>query len=248
VGAVAESKTGSWRLLQSVERQLHVALYTRAVLDLPTGVGTPPPLRGGPDPVPGLLAGCSPAEAGGAWRNWWQWWDTQVARAALLRGADRLLGAPPTPPLTIADETDRTRVGVAADAGRWAGWAYWRERVSRSPTGPLDYDQLPPALRDAAVTTWGPGNTWTTRHVLDRRPRTPTELPLQVAAAAAAAVAFDHHVPLDAVRGVLFPLAVSGLWWAQWAPGVVLCSLDALSDPPTAQAVAYTTFAGPHQP
>ena len=117
----------------------------------------------------------------------------------------------------------------------------------RSPTGPLDYDELPPALREAAVTTWGPGNVWTTRHVLDR-PRTPTELPRQVAADAAAAVAFDHHIPLDAVRGVLFPLAVSGLWWAQWAPGVVLCSLDALSDPPTAQAVAYTTFAGPHRP
>jgi len=231
-----QSATVSWRLVQSVEQLLHVALYTRAVLDLPPAAGAPPALRSGPAPSPALLGG-DPAEAARAWEDWW---DDLVALTALLRGADRAPAAPPTP---AAGAVGGPPAGSGQDSTRWAGWTHWRDRVIRAPAGPPDYDGLHPLLRPAAVTTWRAANTWTTCNARGLR----QELPEGVAATAAAAVAFDHHIPLAEVHGLLLPLAVTGIWWAQWAPGIVLCSLDALTDPTTARAVAYTTLAGPHR-
>jgi len=240
-----QSATVSWRLVQSVEQLLHVALYTRAVLDLPTAAGAPPPLRGGPAPVPALLGG-DPAPAARAWEDWW---DDQVALTALLRGADRASGSPPTPPTPAAPAAGAVGgppAGSGQDADRWAGWNHWRGRVLRAPAGPPDYDGLHPLLRPAAVTTWRAANTWTTLHARGLR-QEHTELAPGVAATAAAAVAFDHTITLGEVHGLLLPLAVTGIWWTQWAPGIVLCSFDALTDPTTARAVAYTTLAGPHR-
>ena len=68
-----------------------------------------------------------------------------------------------------------------------------------------------------------------------------------MAADAATAVAFDRDVPLEQVHGLLLPLAVTGIWWSQWAPGIVLGSFDALTDPTAARAIAYTTLAGSHR-
>lgn len=231
----------SWRLTQSVEQLLHVALYTRAVLDLPATAGAPPPLRGGPDPSPALLDP-NPAPVTAAWEAWW---DDQIALTALLRGADRAPGAPP-PPAAAAGARSSASAGPREDRDRRARRTRWQERVTHAPTGPPDYDGLDRLLRPAAVASWRAADTWTTRYVRGRPPDQ-AELGWAVAADAAAAVAFDHDVPLGAVRGLLLPLAVTGIWWTQWVPGIMLCSFDALTDPAAARAVAYSTLAGPHR-
>ena len=118
--------------------------------------------------------------------------------------------------------------------------------MTYGPAGPPDYDGLDELLRPAAVSTWRAADTWTTRHVR-ARPPDHTELGWKVAADAATAVAFDRDVPLEQVHGLLLPLAVTGIWWSQWAPGIVLGSFDALTDPTAARAIAYTTLAGSHR-
>ena len=118
--------------------------------------------------------------------------------------------------------------------------------MTYGPAGPPDYDGLDELLRPAAVSTWRAADTWTTSHVR-ARPLNQTGLGWTVAADAAAAVAFDRDVPLDQVHGLLLPLAVTGIWWAQWAPGIVLASFDAVTDPTAARAIAYTTLAGSHR-
>ncbi len=239
-GVTVQHSTGRWRLTQSVEQLLHIALYTRAVLGLPVTAGAPPPLRGAPDPGPAL----GDREAVPAVAAWGQWWNDQVALVALMRGADRPTPAPPARAATPGGMGSPPH--ARGDRDRWAGWTHWRERVTYGPAGPPDYDGLDELLRPAAVSTWKAADTWTTRHV-QGRPPDQTELGWAVAAEAAAAVAFDRDVPVGELHGLLLPLAVTGIWWAQWAPGIVLCSFDAITDPTAARAVAYNTLAGPHR-
>jgi len=240
-GVTVQAGTGRWRLTQSVEQLLHIALYTRAVLGLPLTAGTPPPLRDAPDPLP-ALGHRDPVPAAAAWE---QWWADQVALVALMRGADRPTPAPPAPAAAPGGVGSPPPVG-RVEPDRWAGWTHWRERVTYGPAGPPDYDGLDELLRPAAVNTWRAADGWTTRHVLGRPPDQ-TELGWAVAADAAAAVAFDRDVPLEQVHGLLLPLAVTGIWWAQGSPGILLGSFDAITDPTAARAIAYTTLAGIHR-
>jgi len=247
---VVECGTGSWGLIQSVEVLLHVALYTRAVLALPTAAGTPPPLRGGPAPIPALSPGNSAAAAA-----WQEWWDDQIARIALVCGADRATPAPPERARTPGP-VGRTPAVRVQDRDRWAGWTHWRDGSPTAPPVPPTTTgwtrcsarpSSPPRPRRTPGPPCTPAaDTWTTLHARGLRPEH-TELGLWVAADAAAAVAFEHDIPLTEIRGLPLPLAVTGTWWQQWAPGIVLCSLDALTHPPTAYTIAYTTLVGPHR-
>jgi len=238
---VFHSGTRSWQLVQSVEELLHVVLHTRALLGLPPEAGSPPPLRGGPDPQPGLLAANRAAAAGVAWRGWW---DAHVARAAVLQGVDRVLDAPAVPGW-VAGVLRTAPAGRPEDPDLWEAWADWRGQLldSDAPAGPPDFLGLDPLLRPAAVGSWPAAQRWSTTHARGM-PGQGLDLPWGVAAGAAAAVGFDHGVDPGEVRGVLLPPAVTGLWWQQWGPGIVLCSADALTDPATARAVVYTALAG----
>ena len=55
-------------------------------------------------------------------------------------------------------------------------------------------------------------------------------------------VAFDRRVSVDDVQASVAVLPVSGVWWHRAAPGAVLCSVAAASDPVRAQALLRDAF------
>jgi len=55
-------------------------------------------------------------------------------------------------------------------------------------------------------------------------------------------VARRHRVSLGAVRARAVVLPVEGNWWQRFAPGAVLCSVNAARDPAMARTVLADAF------
>lgn len=168
----------------------------------------------------------------------------------------------------VPDLADRLEADVRSEAGRqWTSW--WGNildlefRDRQRDTGPARTGAHrriaarqaicdPPmfaslsdrsALQVAARTTFPGFQPWqSSQHPVGRDSPAASPLDWLVMKQTAEDVAFDRRVSIGDVQARVAVLPVSGVWWQRAAPGAVLCSMSAASDPITAQVLLRDAF------
>ncbi|MBN9610946.1 MAG: hypothetical protein BGO26_08835 [Actinobacteria bacterium 69-20] len=222
LGRVAQmhtAGTASWRFAHDIDERLHVALYIRDALDLPTAAeGTPPRLASEIPDRSGLLGPEAARAVAAQWLSWWR--DIVTAMASAQRGR----------PLDAADVDGRPRYS--------ADW-------HRQMIDPPDWNSLAdrPGLRGAAKALWTDSLHW---FEPARRPYLPPSCTdvfrWEWVRDCAEGAAARHHVSPGAIDGCAEVLLVEGLWWQLVAPGVALCSIAAARDAAIAPAILDEIF------
>jgi hypothetical protein len=209
----------SWQLTEAEGDRVHVLLYVRdvAALEVPAEVGAPPRLVGLPPPrEPPVLDDDRRRQAGRDWVSWWH---------ALL-------------------EAERQGEAGTDDLDDDASFRAWAEGLGRVWDAP-DFRSLAdrPAVREVTVALYAEARRW-----VDAGPGSPSRqrgeghFPWEMVSATAEGIVAERGVSPDAVRGMVMVLDVEGVWSAQVAPGVVLCSVAATRDEATARAVLRDAF------
>ena len=209
----------SWRFSEAIDQLPHAALFVRDSLDLqvPDGPAVPPRLVGS---VPEFAHRLEPSIRDAAGQHWTIWWEAILTLEARVQlgdqGADR-------------GEWRRSLAGVFRDL---IDPPEWRSLTDR------------PALLTAVRMTFGDGCRWSDTA---RRPLLPPiGRPLfewSVTRDMVKAVAIDLGVRVGTLAGCVNVLMVEGSWWCRFAPGVVLCSIEATRDPETTKAILHAAFA-----
>jgi hypothetical protein len=205
----------SWRLRVTDSDLAETALFVRDALGLvrSSSVDSPPALAA---PVANMRDLLTDRERSAASAQWLQWWQ-QIVGFEL--GAGRPL------------ETSMAGHGVL---GVLAGL--------RANSDPPAFSALAdrPELRKAVRAGFEHAMRWQR----ERRTRhSDSTLEWSVIKRAADDVAFDRHVSVDSLRGVVAVLPVAGLWWRRHGPGQILCSEEAASSAQTSYQIAYEVFA-----
>jgi hypothetical protein len=206
----------SWRFQVSAGDQLpHVALFVREAVGLPVAAGpaVPPRLAGSVPNRRDLLDEDERQIAGHQWTSWWE--------AVLGVGAD-------------AQEASRTDLTGLPDL---------RTRLEQAGSPP-DYAALldRPALRHAVVETFLEAHRWVDSRRLGRRGQREAPFPHRLVAQVAEDVAFDRSVDIGDMQGRAVLLHVEGSWWHLFAPGAVVCSMEAAAQPDQAELILRRAF------
>lgn len=213
--------SASWRFAEGIEQLPLVALFVRdaAGLDVPANRANPPRLDGSLPDHSALLDSERRATAGPFWTGWWQ--------AVVAQGVRQHQGTP-----------------AGLDQRAW-----FRQRADehRAVFDPPELTSLAdrPALREVVRATFEEALRWA-----DARRRTlllPPEgrhgqFDYDMTRAVAEQVARRHRVSPAAVRACAVVLPVEGNWWQRFAPGAVLCSVNAAHDPSAARTVLADAF------
>lgn len=215
-----DAGSASWRFAEGIEQLPLVALFVRdaAGLDVPPSPVNPPRLDGD-WPDHSAQHSEQRATAGAFWTGWWQ--------AVLAQDVRQHQGAP-----------------HGVDQRAW--FRQWTDE-HRAVFDPPEFTSLAdrPALREVVRTTFEEALRWA-----DARRRTLLFPPagrhgqfdFDTTRAVAEEVARRHRVSPGAVRACAVVLPVEGNWWQRFAPGTVLCSVNAARDPDMARTVLVDAF------
>jgi hypothetical protein len=219
--------TNSWQFSWNDSQPLHLALYVRAAGRLPvvTAHDVPPPLAY-PQPTEGLGREDPAAALLDQWTVWWRRLVEHERDAARTRDATET---------TETTETKDRENGLRALTAR-------RQRVLDPPDFASLHDA--PELRSLVRRTFPTAITWInadrlipTSAGLDDGP-----FPWSLTASVVEEVAEAQGVPAHSLRATAQILAVGGLWHHIPAPGLILCSRAAATDPGAARAILRKAF------
>jgi hypothetical protein len=208
--------TTSWRFAESAGDHLpHVALFVRDAVGLPVAPGpaVPSRLAGTVSDHRDVLREEERQDAGRQWASWW---------AAILS-------------LEV-----HSQESPDADLPALRGLAARRERAGSPPNFAALMDR--PALHRAVVETFLEAHRWVSRERLGVRGEREGYFPYGLVRQVAEDVAFDRSVDAGDVRANAVLLDVEGGWWHLLAPGTVLCSVAATTEPVVAQLVLRQAF------
>jgi len=213
--------SASWRFAEGIEQLPLVALFVRdaARLDVPASPVNPPRLEGDLPDHSALRDSERRATAGAFWTGWWQ---------------------------AVVAQDVRQRQGTPDGIDQRA-WFRQRADENRAVFDPPELTSLAdrPALREVVRTTFEEALRWA-----DARRRTllfPSagrhgQFDYDTTRSVAEEVARRHRVSPGAVRACAVVLPVEGNWWQRFAPGAVLCSVNAARDPAMARTVLADAF------
>jgi hypothetical protein len=209
--------TASWRLEESSGSLSEQALFVRDAARLaPPGNDMAPPLIGDVPDRSDVLGSADRQRAGVQWLNWWN----QVLDLELRRSGDSADG----------DASASARARLAE-----------HDAVCDPPNFTALANR--PQLQAAAGATFEDFTRWqSTIRPRSREPRQRGLLEWSLIKQTAEDVAFDRRVDIDAARATVVIVSVHGLWWRRVAPGAVLCSVGAATDPLTAQTLLRDAF------
>lgn len=214
-------ESASWRFAEGVEQLPLVALFVRdaAGLEVPPSPSNPPRLEGDLPDHSAQLGSELRATAGAFWAGWW-------------RGVIAL------------DVRQHQGVPRGASQGVW-----FRQRADehRAVFDPPEFTSLAdrPALREVVRATFEEALRWTDerrRNLLFPPAGRIGQFDYETTRAVAEEVAGRHRVSPGAVRACAVVLPVEADWWQRFAPGAVLCSVNAARDPATARTVLADAF------
>lgn len=167
--------------------------------------------------------------------------------------------APPALDASVPDRRPALSDQDRADASeQWLPW--WREILdfeaavrrslqspddrlrARLPADPPEFTALEhvPQLQAAVTASWDDASRWQQQR---HSGRPDSDLGWDLIKKVVDDVAFDHHVPVDTLDGVLMVLPVTGLWWRRTAPRQVLCSEAVTTDSKASYQALYDVFA-----
>ena len=186
---------------------------------MPASPVNPPRLEGDLPDHSALRDSERRATAGAFWTGWWQ---------------------------AVVAQDVRQRQGTPDGIDQRA-WFRQRADENRAVFDPPELTSLAdrPALREVVRTTFEEALRWA-----DARRRTllfPSagrhgQFDYDTTRSVAEEVARRHRVSPGAVRACAVVLPVEGNWWQRFAPGAVLCSVNAARDPAMARTVLADAF------
>lgn len=216
-----QAGAASWRFATGMEQLPLVALIVRDTMNLRVAPAelVPPRLDAALADRSGVLTTNQRASAGAQWADWWSAVLAHDVRGR--RGASAGLDAKAWRQQSIAEATalfDPPEFAPLADRPelRTALRASFQEAL-RSANRLRGAVLHPPAERPAGF------DDALVREV-------------------AQTTAHRHDVALDQVDACAVLLPVAGRWWRSYAPGVVVCSVHAATDPVTARDALTTAF------
>lgn len=204
----------SWRVNVNGGDACQLALFVRQAAGLaPTGGDGVPELTG---MVPGLTDGLDVRQASREWPSWW-------GDVLDVEFPNRHSGTAP------AATGTRRRIAEHQAVCDPAMFASLSDR---------------PALQVAARRTYPGFESWQSSQQQPAGRYSPGASPLGwlMMNQTAEDVAFDRRVSIGDVQARVTVLPVSGVWWQRVAPGAVLCSISAASDPVTARILLRDAF------
>lgn len=214
--------SASWQFTEGIEEMPLVALFVRDAVGLAVLAGSAiPPRLGGerPGDRSDVLEIGQGDAAGPAWTDWW----LQIVSLTVHHWQDES---------AASDQQARMRQRAAE---------------YRKVFDPPAFASLAnsPALREAVRATFEDAVRWanTRRRALRMPPQgRPGQFDYDIVRGVAEQMARQYQVSPGAVRGCALVLPVEAKWWARFAPGAVLCSIDAARDPAVAQIVLTDAF------
>lgn len=215
-------ESASWRFTEGIEELPLVALYVRDAVGLAVQAGSaiPPRLDGElPGDRSNVLETVQARAAGLAWTDWW------------LK----------TVSLTVHHWQDESR--ASDQRARMQQRAAEHRKVFDPPAFASLVNS--PALREAVRATFEDALRWVNsrrRALLVPPEGRPGQFDYEIVREVAEQVARNHQVNPGSVHGCALVLPVEAKWWAGFAPGAVLCSVEAARDPEVAQIVLTDAF------
>jgi len=175
------------------------------------------------------------------------WWNDQVSYAALLHGADQLPVAIGAGGWAREALEDKPSAASRLDPDPWEAEAAWRKRIvdGHAWADPPDYQGVDLTLRSAAIELWPAAKIWVKKHARHVS-SSPSSAKMSVSRAlvedAVYSIRATHRNSPPRLSGVLLPLAVDGVWWTSWGPGVTLCSSSSMTDESVAHQIVLETL------
>jgi len=213
--------SASWQFTEGIEEMPLVALFVRDSVGLPImeRPDAPPRLDDGSLHDHRDLVGFGQHDAAGAaWTDWW------------LRIVSVIVRQWQHKPASMDQQVLLQRLAE-----------------HQAVFDPPAFDSLvsSPALREPARATFEDAIRWagTRRSALQTPPDgRPGQFDYDTVRAVAEQVARQHQINPGAVHGCALVLPVRTTWWTRFAPGAVLCSIDAAREPGIARTVLADAF------